>query len=59
MYDGGGEGLVRYEGGQEERVRISPVVDVASERAAEERDPMVLTSIRGPAARSWVRVGDV
>ena len=52
-YDGGGEGRVAYDGGQvEENVRVSPAVDIASERAADERDPMVLTSMRDPPLRS-------
>ena len=58
VYDGGGEGRVVYEGGHEDKVRISPAVDVVSERAADERDPMVLTSIRDAATRSrfWALV---
>ena len=57
VYDGGGEGRVVYEGGHEDKVRISPAVDVVSERAADERDPMVLTSIRDAAtSRFWALV---
>ena len=53
-YDGGGEGLVRYEGGQDEEVvRIRPTADVVSERAAEERDPME------PGPRPWGWAWDV
>nr|VWP01243.1 Cell division control protein [Ganoderma boninense] len=55
VYDGGREGRVAYDGGQGEKVRMSPVVDVVSERAADERDPTVLTSMIDPALppRAW------
>ncbi len=54
-YDGGGEGPVAYEGGKdEEKVRISSPVDVASERATDERDPMVLASMGDVVSRSRV-----